>query len=263
MSGSPRTTTKRSPSSACTQSSTRCCKKCSASCRPSLPPPCSTSSTPGPTGILTDPPVASRPGTAGPSDCGLAVMRHDTHDRLQVIGRVGAELKGDGHVPGRTGDDQLEEVAVADDEVAQPAAVDVAALGGQGEQGGVDQELLVPVAVAAGGVVQIRPRSQLHLLTVSGRDVANVRRDREDIIMQIAHRLPSGGPLGRRCWGCGAGMAGPAAPNTIICVPPATRPMKRLLQIVGGQVEGDRKSTRLNSSHMSISYAVFCLKKKK
>src|SRR5690242_21307192 len=27
--------------------------------------------------------------------------------------------------------------------------------------------------------------------------------------------------------------------------------------------KGDRKSTRLNSSHMSISYAVFCLKKKK
>src|SRR5690242_21391688 len=28
-------------------------------------------------------------------------------------------------------------------------------------------------------------------------------------------------------------------------------------------VREDRKSTRLNSSHMSISYAVFCLKKKK
>src|SRR5699024_12859021 len=27
-------------------------------------------------------------------------------------------------------------------------------------------------------------------------------------------------------------------------------------------VAGDRKSTRLNSSHVSISYAVFCLKKK-
>src|SRR5437868_11106818 len=27
--------------------------------------------------------------------------------------------------------------------------------------------------------------------------------------------------------------------------------------------EQDRKSTRLNSSHVSISYAVFCLKKKK
>src|SRR5438309_3342964 len=28
-------------------------------------------------------------------------------------------------------------------------------------------------------------------------------------------------------------------------------------------LRGDRKSTRLNSSHSSISYAVFCLKKKK
>src|SRR3712207_8209158 len=34
----------------------------------------------------------------------------------------------------------------------------------------------------------------------------------------------------------------------------------------GGRAEGtarDRKSTRLNSSHANISYAVFCLKKKK
>src|SRR5438445_8598234 len=31
-------------------------------------------------------------------------------------------------------------------------------------------------------------------------------------------------------------------------------------QLVGS---GDRKSTRLNSSHANISYAVFCLKKKK
>src|SRR5207249_11139494 len=29
-----------------------------------------------------------------------------------------------------------------------------------------------------------------------------------------------------------------------------------------GDRQGDRKSTRLNSSHVSISYAVFCLKKK-
>src|SRR5258708_25376433 len=28
------------------------------------------------------------------------------------------------------------------------------------------------------------------------------------------------------------------------------------------ELEGDRKSTRLNSSHQIISYAVFCLKKK-
>src|SRR2546426_4944684 len=30
-----------------------------------------------------------------------------------------------------------------------------------------------------------------------------------------------------------------------------------------GSRRGDRKSTRLNSSHLVISYAVFCLKKKK
>src|SRR3712207_8899143 len=29
-----------------------------------------------------------------------------------------------------------------------------------------------------------------------------------------------------------------------------------------GDLRGDRKSTRLNSSHANISYAVFCLKKK-
>src|SRR2546427_8973155 len=33
----------------------------------------------------------------------------------------------------------------------------------------------------------------------------------------------------------------------------------RLLLVVGGN-EADRKSTRLNSSHSQISYAVFCLK---
>src|SRR3712207_8620124 len=36
---------------------------------------------------------------------------------------------------------------------------------------------------------------------------------------------------------------------------------QRQPQVVGGAQ--DRKSTRLNSSHANISYAVFCLKKKK
>src|SRR5690242_21805577 len=37
------------------------------------------------------------------------------------------------------------------------------------------------------------------------------------------------------------------------------------LEELGAEIRwaSDRKSTRLNSSHMSISYAVFCLKKKK
>src|SRR5690349_23239883 len=35
-----------------------------------------------------------------------------------------------------------------------------------------------------------------------------------------------------------------------------------LLNLIAG-LDRDRKSTRLNSSHVEISYAVFCLKKKK
>src|SRR2546426_2445469 len=33
-------------------------------------------------------------------------------------------------------------------------------------------------------------------------------------------------------------------------------------RLLGQRQAGDRKSTRLNSSHLVISYAVFCLKKK-
>src|SRR2546430_5643265 len=40
-------------------------------------------------------------------------------------------------------------------------------------------------------------------------------------------------------------------------------PEKTRLIEFGRSAVGDRKSTRLNSSHSQISYAVFCLKKKK
>src|SRR3712207_7827555 len=43
---------------------------------------------------------------------------------------------------------------------------------------------------------------------------------------------------------------------------PAAGPDEQLLA-QGGLQALDRKSTRLNSSHANISYAVFCLKKKK
>src|SRR5947208_10399153 len=47
-----------------------------------------------------------------------------------------------------------------------------------------------------------------------------------------------------------------------ICLFDVRYGLLRLAAEVGISDEGDRKSTRLNSSHQIISYAVFCLKKK-
>src|SRR2546426_6720900 len=43
---------------------------------------------------------------------------------------------------------------------------------------------------------------------------------------------------------------------------PWRRGITRAWRRPGGPIQTDRKSTRLNSSHLVISYAVFCLKKK-
>src|SRR5436309_8775090 len=47
-------------------------------------------------------------------------------------------------------------------------------------------------------------------------------------------------------------------PDGFLTVVPVARPFQN-----PGAGTSDRKSTRLNSSHVKISYAVFCLKKKK
>src|SRR5690606_42052158 len=44
---------------------------------------------------------------------------------------------------------------------------------------------------------------------------------------------------------------------------PSPRPRRRSRRLRRRLRSPDRKSTRLNSSHVKISYAVFCLKKKK
>src|SRR5690348_18112136 len=49
----------------------------------------------------------------------------------------------------------------------------------------------------------------------------------------------------------------------LCCRARADRPAHQEMAAEGAAGSGDRKSTRLNSSHPSISYAVFCLKKKK
>src|SRR2546429_2225203 len=57
-----------------------------------------------------------------------------------------------------------------------------------------------------------------------------------------------------------ADRAAPPAPSSSPAVP--CRRSRRRARPCASATSGDRKSTRLNSSHGYISYAVFCLKKK-
>src|SRR5699024_12289989 len=91
------------------------------------------------------------------------------------------------------------------------------------------------------------PRS---FATRRSSDLARADRGRRRPPQRAHRERPLGASEQRR----GRAAAGPrAAPRA-----------RRLLGGAGHARRGeDRKSTRLNSSHVSISYAVFCLKKKK
>src|SRR2546427_10164203 len=51
--------------------------------------------------------------------------------------------------------------------------------------------------------------------------------------------------------------------SDVLVIAPYNMQVRALRDMMPPDVEVDRKSTRLNSSHSQISYAVFCLKKKK
>src|SRR5438045_4333447 len=56
---------------------------------------------------------------------------------------------------------------------------------------------------------------------------------------------------------------GRAAPTRAARTRACRRARRRRTAVGAAVASRDRKSTRLNSSHLGISYAVFCLKKKK
>src|SRR3989442_10357848 len=87
------------------------------------------------------------------------------------------------------------------------------------------------------------PRSTLFPYTTLFRSVADER------VVRSAAR----GPSRHGVWAARARARGRR--RTLDA--PDSRPTR------GGERSTDRKSTRLNSSHVRISYAVFCLKKKK
>src|SRR5256886_7404885 len=61
---------------------------------------------------------------------------------------------------------------------------------------------------------------------------------------------------------CAAAVAAAAAGALLGLIHPQRTPAELLAVEILDRARGDRKSTRLNSSHSQISYAVFCLKKK-
>src|SRR5947199_4941110 len=63
-----------------------------------------------------------------------------------------------------------------------------------------------------------------------------------------------------RSWSCPSSTPKSTSLSAVSWPKALVTPVASSSAIVGQQ---DRKSTRLNSSHLGISYAVFCLKKKK
>src|SRR5205085_4112776 len=73
------------------------------------------------------------------------------------------------------------------------------------------------------------------------------QRRRRLLILKIALRAMK--LVGKKLWGCASHFGVRLAHSSFRAIHPMHR-------------QPDRKSTRLNSSHSQISYAVFCLKKK-
>src|SRR5436305_3526592 len=98
-------------------------------------------------------------------------------------------------------------------------------------------------------MLRLPPRSTLFPYTTLFRSHGEARRDAGWIRGSVGGALPR--PLRRR--------KGPARERR-----GGRRAEQRRIERPGSHLPAaDRKSTRLNSSHVRISYAVFCLKKKR
>src|SRR5687768_18013280 len=94
-----------------------------------------------------------------------------------------------------------------------------------------------------------------------------IRRPPRSTLFPYTTLFRSPGGAGASDGPCAADPAGVEAARGSAAAEPADRDAgdsgRCARATVGAQRRRDRKSTRLNSSHGYISYAVFCLKKKK
>src|SRR2546427_9294391 len=95
------------------------------------------------------------------------------------------------------------------------------------------------------------PRSTLFPYTTLFRSVSHLTRDADDLPRRLCERVP---------------RVRQQVDEDLLELngaPDHDRTLRAHVQLDLDLAEPDRKSTRLNSSHSQISYAVFCLKKKK
>src|SRR5690242_184502 len=105
--------------------------------------------------------------------------------------------------------------------------------------------------------------------TISWKQYADTAAQRQSALHDLLAIEFRGTAGSTRCCEMSAQTAGGRAVwqrtnhQTISCAAGAPFVCRKRVHAAQQGAEIDRKSTRLNSSHMSISYAVFCLKKKR
>src|SRR6266446_5797691 len=115
--------------------------------------------------------------------------------------------------------------------------------------------MLTPWLMLASTLSTVTTRGELMVLMVPLASAAERRRFRLAAPPALPKTNPRPPPLFRPI---GAGML-----TAKFVVPTPWRPEVGAAGSSAAPATADRKSTRLNSSHLVISYAVFCLKKKK
>src|SRR3989454_9302648 len=112
------------------------------------------------------------------------------------------------------------------------------------------QELEEITAVHAGHETEVAAARQRLLLLGLGPDDGSRLTEASRVISEVTVRAPADGVV----------IARNVNPGQVVG---AGQELFTVTDLSTVWVIGDRKSTRLNSSHLVISYAVFCLKKKK
>jgi hypothetical protein len=100
---------------------------------------------------------------------------------------VAIELDAHGEMPFVRLEDDLVEVAVSDDHVSQPAAIEIAALSGNHEQRRVNEQFFEEVRRRTRSVQHALTLRELDALATAVRDIANVRTESEDRVAEIVH----------------------------------------------------------------------------